>query len=77
MQTRAAASSFPLEASSQEKLPFSLTYPDGRREEGWRGGGAGRALPGPGASAEEPLDGAAGGNIKWPLGGRRGCMNHL
>lgn len=39
MQTRAAASSFPLEVS-QERLPFSLTYPAGLEGGGTRPGGA-------------------------------------
>lgn len=39
VQTRAAASSFPLEVS-QERLPFSLTYPAGLEGGGTRPGGA-------------------------------------
>lgn len=57
MQTRAAASSFPLEAS-QEELPFSFNLPcvAGGRRAPPRGGQAGRALP----AGEELLEGATG-----------------
>lgn len=56
------------------------TYPAWREGGGPRRGAAelgGRCLPARGCW-REPLDGAAGGNIKWPPGGRRrGRMNHL
>lgn len=73
---KSGASSFPL-AASQEELPFSLTYPDGREGGGTPPAGAaglgGHCLAQ--ASRErwmEPREGTSSGR-----GGRRGRMNHL